>query len=546
MFVKKSWRTIKGIKYMYYHIAKAYRDKDGKPKHKTVANLSHLPEEMINQIAILLKHKNAKVISDKYSFFKSSFNYGPIAFFILFMKNLGVLQALKPIPMKSRIYILMIILNRILEPKSKLGSLSWIIKTAIPGLFGIDENKLDVNSIYKAMDIFYQNIDKVMKRFNQSGKEGTRFILYDITSIYFEGEGPDIARNGYSRDNREDRPQILLGLCLNKQGFPCYFRIFPGNVQDKATVIEVMEEVKKKYSVGEYVFVGDRGMITENNLCKLKEIGLGYIVALTHRQAREIINDISVRDLEIFDSQIPVEIITDNIKKEKYILCGSEYRRDHDLMLFEKLIKKGEEALLSVQKMIEAGRIKDEEKIIKRAQKKLTQSGADKYYDFHYENGEFRIIKLKEKTERARKLCGYYILKTTELDMPAEEVEISYKDLQLVENAFYELKNLINIRPIYHWKDRRVTTHVYLCILAQTVVNQCRRKLKQVKWIYEKKENSFKTFIDILSQITMGEFTIENTDEFIICDVKNEHKELLRYFDIGEKEFLDYKKLSIL
>jgi len=87
---------------------------------------------MIKQIAILLKHKNAKVISDKYSFFKSSFNYGPIAFFILFIKNIGVLQALKPIPKKSRIYILMIVLNRILEPKSKLGSLRWIIKTAIP------------------------------------------------------------------------------------------------------------------------------------------------------------------------------------------------------------------------------------------------------------------------------------------------------------------------------------------------------------------------------------------------------------------------------
>lgn len=542
MFVKKSWSINKGKKYYSYQIVESYRTEKG-TRHRIIANISKLPLKVIEKITAILKYEKSKVINDKDDFFKASSIYGPIAFFMLFIKNIGALSAFNLIPIKSRKRIFSIILNRIIDPKSKLGLSSW---RGIEKIFDIKNN--NVNRIYEAMDVFYNKIDTVMESFYKSGSENIKFLLYDITSIYFEGKGPSFAKHGYSRDKRPDRPQILLGLCLNELGFPVYLKFFEGNIQDKKTVIELIEEIKNKYKVKNFVFIGDRGMITLDNINKLKELGLGYIMALTHRESRKLLKDIEY--LEVFDNQIPIEIKRD--KNEKYILCGSKYRKEHDLKLFDKILEKGKKALLEVQKMIDNGRILNIEKIIKRAQKKLTKSGADHYYDFKIKYDSIKsslrleIIEKKDIIETARylntrKLCGYYILKTTELKMKDSEVLENYKNLQTVENAFKELKHLIKIRPVFHYKDRRVITHTFLCLLAQTIVNQCRKVLKEKEWIYEKKENSFGAFLDILNQIKLGMFKFDDKVEFIVTSLSNQHEEILNMFNINKKDFLNLK-----
>ena len=547
MFVKKSWSITNGKKYYSYQIVESYRTEKG-TRHRIIANISKLPKEAIEKITSILKYENSKVINDKDDFFKASSIYGPIAFFMLFIKNIGALSAFNLIPTKSRKRIFSIILNRIIDPKSKLGLSNW---RGIEKIFDIKNN--NVNRIYEAMDVFYNKIDNVMESFYKSGSENIKFLLYDITSIYFEGKGPSFAKHGYSRDKRPDRPQILLGLCLNELGFPVYLKFFEGNIQDKKTVIDVIEEIKKRYKIKNFVFIGDRGMITLDNINKLKELGLGYIMALTHRESRKLLRDIEY--LEVFDNQIPVEIKKE--KNEKYILCGSKYRKEHDLKLFDTILEKGKKALLEVQRMIDNGRILNIEKIIKRAQKKLTKSGADHYYDFKIKYDSIKsslsieIIEKKDIIETARKLCGYYILKTTEIDMKDSEVLENYKNLQTVENAFKvsrykELKHLIKIRPVFHYKvsrykDRRVITHTFLCLLSQTIVNQCRKVLKEKKWIYEKKENSFGAFLDILNQIKLGKFKFDDKEEFIVTSLSNQHKKILNMFNINEKKFLDLK-----
>jgi transposase len=335
-------------------------------------------------------------------------------------------------------------------------------------------------------------------------------------------------------------------MCLNENGFPICFKIFEGNIQDKKTVIGFLEGLNKEFRFNSYIFVGDRGMVTVENLEKIKSIGLGYIVALTHTEARQLLNDIDVQQLELYDKQVPIEILGDVPHKAKYVLCGSEYRKEHDLKLFNKILEKGRKALESVQAMVDNGRIKNHDKIIKRAQKKLTKSNADQYYDFEYKNDMLEIIEKTEKIKLGEKLCGYYILKSTEPSVPDENTEQYYKQLQTVEGAFRELKELVQVRPIFHWNDQRVLTHVYLCVVSQAIINQCRRILKVTRWIYQEKENSIYSFLNILSEIHLGRFNIEGIEEWVVSSLGTDHKKILNMFNINDKEFENYKKANVV
>ena len=543
MFIKKSWCIRKGKKYVTYQIAESYRPSKGKnPRTKILATITHLPKTLIDKIAILLKSPDASIVSDLSSFFKESYVFSPILFLYLFAKRIGIVDCLRSIPEKARILLIAVILNRILEPRSKLGSVSWVKKTAFPILFGIEKNKLSVNSIYKAMDILCRRMDKVLDNFFQRNRKDTLLLLYDITSIFFEGKGPkELARYGYSRDKRPENPQILLSLVLNEEKMPIYFDLLSGNISDKKTVIPLIKRLRERFNLSKSIFIGDRGMVSIENLEFLEDEGIDYIVALTHKGARELIFKKGIQ-IELFDRRIPVTIYEEEGegKKKRYILCGSEYRKEHEREALEYLLKKGRESLEAVADMVEKGRLKDPIKVIRRAQKKLTEACAENFYEFKYEDGRFEIIEKKELIEKARRLCGYYILKTTVQDMEEREIEAHYKGLKFVEDAFRQLKELVEIRPIFHWRERRVKVHVFLCILAQTVVNKIRDVLKGAGWLNEERGRSFSYFLDSLHQISVGIFEIEKLRKEVITQLKEEQREIIRIFGMEEKVFVNF------
>lgn len=535
MFVKKSWNTKGKKRYICYEIAVSYRPKGGKyPRTKTLANITHLPKPIIDKITALLKDPDNVVVNLK-SFFKKSYILGSLVFLYYFMRNIGVISALKSIPLRSRILLIGVIMNRILNPRSKLGYTSWIKNTAFPVLFGMEKKKLVVSQVYKAMDVLFRRMDEVLDAFLEQNNKGAVFLIYDVTSVFFEGKGPEeLARYGFSRDEKPNNPQILLLMCLNEKRLPVYFDVIEGNVQDKKTVIPMIKKMKERFGIKNSIFVGDRGMVSIENLDFLEKEGIDYIVALTHVGARKLIFRNNVQ-LEVFDRQVPVTIFSD--EKRKYVLCGSEFRRERDRVELESILEKGRRALEKVKDMVERGRIKDREKVIRRAQKKLTEAECEKFYDFTYRDGKFEIVERRENIEMARKLCGYYVLETTLKDMDAKSVEENYKQLKHVENAFRELKDIVEIRPIFHWKARRVKTHVFLCILAQVVVNQIKGVLKEKGWLRGNKGQSFERFLEILNEISLGMFEVEGKEEGIITALTSEQRELIRMFDMDERYF---------
>ena len=266
----------------------------------------------------------------------------------------------------------------------------------------------------------------------------------------------------------------------------------------------MIRKVKRRFGIEKAIFVGDRGMVSLDNVKLITGENLGYIMALRHERAKDLVRKKDIEP-ELFDKNLPLTIFEEDGKK--YVLCGSEYRRENELYVFQKLLEKRKEALKVVKKMVDEGRLKKYDKVIRHAQKKLTETGALRYFDFSYkEGGEFKIIEKKDEIERARTLCGYYILETSEKNMEDEKVEESYKKLQEVERVFRDLKDLIDICPVYHWIEKRVETHIFLCLLSQVVLANVRKKLKEGGWLGSKKENTLEKFITSLAVYSWGSF----------------------------------------
>ena len=541
MFIKRCLAKFKDKEYETFWIVESYRDDNNKIKHKYLLNVTSFTPKQRENLKKVLKNPDALVYEDLNEIFDSAYSYGDIVFLLLIFKKLGLIKILnKHLDKKSLSLILAVILNRIINPTSKLESVNWIKNTAYPLFTEINLEDLHVNRIYEAMDKLNENLNSIMEDFYMLGGETPKFLLYDITSTYFEGSSVRKAKYGYSRDEKDNNPQVILGLVLNEKGFPIHFEIFDGNTQDRETVQSILQRIKDRFGIERATFIGDRGMISIHNIEKIKSLGFNYILAMKHSSARELLKKNNIQP-ELFDSELPITILEEDDKK--YVLCGSIYRRERDLKSFNIILDKGRKTLNEVKEMVKSGVIKDSAKILRRAERKLSRTKASSYFDFAYINGEFSFWEKEELIEKSRALCGYYILETTEKDLPDIEVENRYKNLQEVERAWRDLKDIVKIRPIFHFKDRRVETHIYLCLIAQAVIGYIRRRLKEKGWLSKVKENTLEYFFEELNSISIGKFNINNKEVFAV-QKENPLKDLLLLaFNIKPFDYKRDKKL---
>ena len=519
MFEKRCARHYKGKVYESFWIVEAYRVK-GTSKHRYVVNVTDYTPAQRRKLLTLLNHPDSIVVQDlEDDFFEAGRAYGQIVFFLYQMKALGLTAVLQQhLSQKALALVIAVILTRIIHPASKLEAIGWVKDTAFPHFCHLRQRDYHANRVYEAMDEVYEKLEAIMEDFYQLSPTTPRCLLYDISSVYFEGRCVKTAKHGYSRDRRPDRPQVLLGLVLNEAGLPLHFEIFAGNVKDGTTVEGVVHKVKQRFDLDRAVMVGDRGMISADNLSAITGKGLGYIMALKHEAAKNLLREKQIQ-LELFDERLPVTILQEDGKK--YVLCGSPYRKEHDTYVFDQMLAKGWEALDAVERMVASGRLKTYEKVVRRAQKKLTTSGAARYYDFSYDESQrtFTIIEKTEEIDNARSLCGYYILQTSETDLEDEHVEGTYQKLREGADVVRDLNNLLDIRPVSPWVDRQVRTHLFLCLLSQVVVSRVRRRLKEGGWWDRRKEHTLERFISLLGTIQVGEFRLG--DETIVRVQRN-------------------------
>ena len=388
---------------------------------------------------------------------------------------------------KARLLSEVMTLNRLVFPLSELSMPDWIRRTAMGDILGTDFSELNEDALYRNLDKLYPKREQIER--DLAEREKTLFnlddmvYLYDLTSTYFEGlaEMNSQAKRGYSRDKRPDCKQVLVGLVLDRDGFPKAHEIFEGNRQDRSTVDEMLQNLEKRTGKhpGSTVVV-DRGMAYEENLEQIRAHGLHYLVAGRQSERNEWLDDFEKEAdweevIRVPSPRNPLQKKTRvGIKRrqkgdEVYILCLSEGREEKDRAIREKQQERLIKDLERLKTRIEKGHLKKTEKIhraIGRLQERYPRVA--RYYEIQYQV-QPQNLSWQEDVEKkaiAEKLDGSYVLRTDRQDLTADEIWRTYMLLTRVEAAFRSMKSPLMERPIFHHLKHRTQTHIFLCILA--------------------------------------------------------------------------------
>lgn len=382
-------------------------------------------------------------------------------------------------------------LNRLIHPTSELAMPDWIRTTALPDILGVDFNALAEDALYRNLDKLHQHrveIESALADREQHlfGLDQTVF-LYDVTSTYFEGRamGNAKAQRGYSRDHRGDCKQVLVGLAVNREGFPLAHEVFAGNRHDSTTLDEMLQALDQRIGLRpEQTVVVDRGMAGANNLEQIRARGLHYLVAARYTERQEwteqfqdcgefeaVERETSPRNPAQKKSTIQVKML--RVGAETQVLCLSSERKEKDRAIRElhekRLLADLEKLTRRVAKSKSKGKgIKPAEVGESIGRLKERYSRVARYYRMDYDEVKetFEYHLEKGKRAEAEKLDGSYLLKTDRQDLSAEEAWRIYTLLTKAEAAFRTLKSPLEERPIFHHKECRVEAHIFLCVLA--------------------------------------------------------------------------------
>jgi transposase len=380
-------------------------------------------------------------------------------------------------------------LNRLIHPTSELAMPDWIRTTALPDILGVDFSTLAEDALYRNLDKLHQHrveIESALadREQNLFGLDQTVF-LYDVTSTYFEGRamGNAKAQRGYSRDHRGDCKQVLVGLAVNREGFPLAHEVFAGNRHDSTTLEEMSQALDQRIGLrpGQTVVV-DRGMAGANNLEQIRARGLHYLVAARYTERQEwteqfqdcgefeaVEREPSPRNPAQKKSTIQVKM--PRVGAETHVLCVSSERKEKDRAIRELHEKRLLADLDKLSRRVAKGKGKGVEpagvgESIGRLKERYPRVA--RYYRMNYdkETKTFEYHLEKDKRAEAEKLDGSYLLKTDREDLSAAEAWRIYTLLTKAEAAFRTLKSPLEERPIFHHKECRVEAHIFLCVLA--------------------------------------------------------------------------------
>jgi len=316
-------------------------------------------------------------------------------------------------------------------------------------------------------------------------------VFYDLTSTYFEGRGPsELAKHGHSRDGKPRNRQVLVGVVMI-DGWPIAHHVFEGNKRDCSTVASVLKDIEERFGLRRVVFVGDRGMVTSQNIDLIRSGHQGYVVGLNRRRRPEVMGylerataqwqecraGITASEKAEVPKTLVQEVASDKPGVRVFVVHSDE-RMSYERTEREKSMQRVREQLKCLQRRVGAGKLKAAEKIGAAAARILGRNHGIRYYDWELKDGQFRYFEHPVNLKQEQALEGKYLIQTEEPNLSGPQAVEIYKELSEVERAFAELKDVIEMRPIYHQKASRVQAHIFVASLAFLLDRALEKKLK--------------------------------------------------------------------
>jgi transposase len=382
-----------------------------------------------------------------------------------------------------------LVLARFSAPSSELQvAESWYAKTALDDLLGVDCDKINDDRLYRALDELLPFKDDLCQhlqyRYGKLFEAGFDFLLYDVTSTYFEGSAKfnPQARRGYSRDSRPDCVQVCIGLVATPEGLPLAFEIFDGNRTDVTTLIEIVDTMEKKYGKARRLWVLDRGMTSEENLESLRKQKTSYLVGTSKAMLKRYEKDILRGGWRKVRKDVEVKLLkSPEGSEETFVLCRSHGRKEKEMAILNRFAGKLENGLTHLAAQAQKRNIKKE--VIDRRIGRLLEryAPAASLFDIAVTSREKKFTILFKKNDRYSWVCqssGSYLLRTSWKEKDPATLWKTYIQLTEVEEAFRITKADLGLRPVYHQKQGRVNAHILVCFLALSMWRTLRQWMK--------------------------------------------------------------------
>lgn len=510
-------RSSSGSIHEYIRIVEAYRD-DGKVKQRVVADLGRkdLLIEVLPKLRRLLAGDPDPDPGDPAALHVGdAANWGPILVVRALFDQLGLWAILdqhlgraKGVPFADRAFAL--VANRLIAPASEHGLAGWLETDFVCDRQGRRflphwHQRRRVRVHPRQLDAWYRTLDQLIKakdhievalyhRLRDLFSLKPDLVLYDITSTYFEGAGPrDFAQHGYSRDGKPQNVQVIVGVVM-VAGWPIAHHVWAGNRVDHSTVQEVIKDLRQRFAFGRLVFVGDRGMVTDENIEAITKDQQGFLVGVKRRRNPQIDGwleavdetkwmtcpgGINSRERQTNPPRTRAQEVLSGDPALRVIVIDSDERRGYEQAKREQAMERARQRLKKLQERVAAGKVKQPEKIGAAVERIMQKYHGYRYFDWKLTGGVLEFSESEERLGRETKIEGKYVVMTGEKGLSILDAVALYKELTEVESGFRQLKDVMALRPIYHQIEPRVKAHIFVAALALLVQRLLGRRLKE-------------------------------------------------------------------
>jgi len=509
-------RSSNGTVNEYVRAVEAYRE-NGKVKQRTIADLGR--KDLLAQVFPKLRRffggdSDTQTVTSSEPQILDASTWGPILAVWALFDQLGLWSILdaalgkaKGVPFTDRAFVL--VANRLTHPTSEHGLAGWLETDFVCDRQGRrflpnwhQRNRVRVH--FSQLEAWYRTLDQLLAakerielalyhRLRDLFSFKPDLVLYDITSTYFEGAGPaNFARHGHSRDEKPHNVQVIVGVVM-VAGWPIAHHVWAGNRVDHSTVSEAIRDLHKRFGFNRLVFVGDRGMVTDDNVEAIIAEKNGYLVGVKRRRNKKLAEWLAAVDEAKWVS-CPVGItaqertnpprtraqeIPSGVDGMRVIIVDSDERRTYEEDMRKRSMERTRQDLQKLQERVAAGKLKQPEKIGAAAERSLQRNHGYRYYSWELHQGSFRYFENAKGLKREKGIEGRYVIATSETALSVLEVVAIYKELSDVEKGFRQLKDVLAVRPIYHQIETRVKAHIFVAALALLVQRLLHRRLEQ-------------------------------------------------------------------
>ena len=443
---------------------RSYRE-GGAVRNETVGNISHLPEELVELVRAGLRGEPVGLLSDAFSIVRS-LPAGHVHAALVMARRLELARVIDRQPSRERDLVMAMICQRAIFPASKLGTVRAFGQSTLAEELGVDG--ADEDDLYQAMDWLAERQARIEDRLARRHLKDGELVLYDVSSSYFEGRACELAKLGYSRDQKRGSLQIVYGLLCDKPGRPIAVEVFSGELHDDKTLPCQIEKLKTRFGLSRVVVVSDRGMVTKANLELLAGAEVSWITALKAPQIQKLARQDELQ-LSLFDQTNLAEITSEDYPDERLILCRNPLVAAERARKRSELLEATERGLAEIAQRVQRGTLTGADQIGLAVGPALTRYKVKKHFEVTITDTTFTYNRKTEQIDTEAALDGIYVLRTNvgDTELATGDVVRSYKNLEQVERAFRTFKGPeLEIRPIHHHLADRVRAHVFLCMLA--------------------------------------------------------------------------------